>query len=155
MMNTEKTPLEMAVALTPDVKGCFKKGVQAVKGEYRPKIQVMESRALTGSVDIDSATLALYPNANRWDYAIEYNDTTFFVEFHPASTGNVAEMIEKRTWLNWWLQEKAPLINALKPANKIAYHWIATGSIKILNGSRQYRMLATKGLLPKKMMVFK
>ena len=153
-MKSKKSLLEKAVEQTPDVTGYFMKGIQAVKKEYHSKIQAEEARLLTGSADIDSATLPLYPDANRWDYVIEYNNATFFVEFHPASTNNVREMIEKLTWLNWWLRERAPHINALKPANKNAYHWIATGSIKILNGSRQYRLLATKGLLPKKIMVF-
>lgn len=153
-MKTEETPLEKAIAQTSDVAGNFKNGIQAIKGAYRSKIQPAESRMLTGSVDIDNATQMLYPDANRWDYAIEYDDKTHFVEFHPASTGNVAEMIEKLKWLNWWLREKAPLINALKSVNK-PYHWVATGSIMILNTSRQYRLLATKGLLPKKIAVFK
>jgi hypothetical protein len=154
-MKTEETPLETAVAQTADVAGHFRNGIQAVKGAYRSKIQTTKSRMLTGSVDIDTATQSLYPNANRWDYAIEYEDKTYFVEFHPASTSNVDEMIEKLKWLNWWLQEKAPHINALKPKNINAYHWVATGSIQILNTSRQHKLLATKGLLPKKIMVFK
>ncbi len=154
-MKNEERLLETAVAQTADVAGHFRNGIQAVKGVYHSKIQTKESRMLTGSVDIDTATQTLYPNANRWDYAIEYDDKTYFVEFHPASTGNVGEMIEKLKWLNWWLREKAPHINDLKPKHTSPCHWVATGSIQILNTSRQYKLLATKGLLPKKMMVFK
>jgi len=154
-MKSEETLLEKAVAQTPDVSGHFMSGIQAVKREYHSKIHVSNSRNLTGSVDVDNATQSFYPNANRWDYAIEYSDKTYFVEFHPASTGNVSEMTEKLSWLNWWLKEKAPLINVLKPMKGNAYNWIATGSIKILNGSRQYRQLAALGLLPKKMLDLK
>ena len=154
-MKTKKTPLENAVEQTPDAVGHFCKGIQAVKNEHRQKIVTTNPRKLTGSVDIDKATLPLYPDANRWDYAIEYDNSTFFIEFHPASTSNAMEMIEKIAWLRWWLQQKAPLINALKPQNTPAYHWVATGSIKILYGSKQHRQLATFGLLPKKTMYFK
>lgn len=154
-MKTNETPLGKAVAQTSDVTGHFMSGIQAVKKEYHSKIQVSNPRNLTGSIDIDTETFPLYPNENRWDYAIEYNKETFFVEFHPASTSNVDEMIGKLSWLDWWLKEKAPLISALKPKKGNAYHWVATGSIKILNGSRQYRQLAERGLLPKKLMVFK
>lgn len=153
-MKTKKTPLENAVEQTPDVVGHFCKGIQAVKNEHRQKIVTANPRKLTGSVDIDKATLPLYPDANRWDYAIEYGNSTYFIEFHPAATSNVTEMMEKMDWLNWWLQQKAPLINILKPTNK-PYHWVATGRIKILTGSKQYKQLATIGLLPKKTMSFK
>ena len=154
-MKTDETPLKKAVVQTSDVTGHFMKGIQAVKKEYHAKIQVSNPRNLTGSVDIDTATSLLYPDANRWDYAIEYNSETFFVEFHPASTSNVEEMIRKISWLDWWLREKAPSIGALKSKKGNAYHWVATGSINILNGSRQYRQLAERGLLPKKLMTFK
>lgn len=154
-MKSEETLLEKAVAQTQDVSGHFMSGIQAVKREYHSKILASNPRNLTGSVDVDNATQQLYPNANRWDYAIEYNDETYFVEFHPASTSNVSEMTEKLLWLNWWLREKAPLINMLKSEKGNVYNWIATGSIKILNGSRQYRQLAALGLLPKKMLDLK
>lgn len=154
-MKTDETPLEKAVAQTLDVTGHFMKGIQAVKKEYHAKIQVLNPRDLTGSVDIDTVTSRLYPDANRWDCAIEYNSETFFVEFHPASTSNVDEMIGKLLWLDWWLKEKAPLISALKSKKGNAYHWVATGSIKILSSSKQYRQLARRGLLPKKILTFK
>ena len=154
-MTTNPTPLSRAVDRTPDVAGCYSLGIQAVKGEYRSKIKTYNPRLLTGSIDIDSATQSHYPDASRWDYGIEYNDETYFVEFHPASTTNVEEMIEKKSWLDRWLHERAPHIKALMPVKNKAYHWIATGSIKILSGSRHSRKLSAIGLLPKKIMVFK
>ena len=153
-MKTEKTPLENAIELTPDVTGHFKKGIQAVKNEYRSIISATDSRKLTGSVDIDSATSKLYPNDNRWDNAIEYNNETFFVEFHPASTSNVDELLKKQSWIKDWLKSHAPKIDALKAKNGNAFNWIATGRISILKGSRQHRQLATAGLLPQKRLLF-
>lgn len=155
-MKTNKTPLETAVEQTADVAGHFKSGLQAVKHEYHSQIIVKGAKdKLTGSIDIDTATQTLYPNANRWDYAIEYNNETYYVEFHPASTSNVSEMISKLSWIKDWLKTRAPKIEALKARNSKAFHWIATGRVSILKGSRQYRLISTEGLLPKKRMIFK
>lgn len=149
-----KTPLEVAVEQTTDVIGCFCKGLKAVKKEHRSKIHAVDTRKLTGSLDVDTSTAINYPNDNRWDYAIEHNGVTYFLEFHPASTSNVSEIIGKKNWLKWWLKDKAPLIDALKPTNQSAFHWIATGSVKILPSSKQYKQLALAGLLPKENIIF-
>ena len=155
-MKTEKTPLERAVEQTPNVAGHFKSGLQAVKSEYHSHIIIKGAKGkLTGSIDIDTVTQILYPNANRWDYAIEYNNETYFVEFHPASTSNVSEMISKLSWIKDWLKTRAPKIEELRASNSNAFHWIATGRVSILKGSRQYRLISTAGLLPKERMIFK
>lgn len=144
----------MAVEQTPDVAGYFMEGLHSVKGEYRSKIICKNPRALTGSINLDEATKSAYPDANRWDYAIEYDNETYFVEFHPADTGNVSEMTEKLKWLKAWLHIKAPLIKELKPKSHPAFYWIATGRVKILKGSSESRQLSKIGLLPQKMMNF-
>lgn len=148
------TPLELAVNQTSDVVGCFCRGLKAVKNEHRIKIGANDTRKLTGSLDIDTHTITIYPNDNRWDYAVEYNGVTYFMEFHPASTSNVSEVIGKKSWLKSWLKNKAPLIGALKPTNQNAFHWIATGRVKILKNSKQYKQLALAGLLPKESIFF-
>ncbi|MBR1792304.1 MAG: hypothetical protein IJ764_01505 [Bacteroidales bacterium] len=153
-MKTNKSPLEVAVEQTVDVAGHFNRGLQAVKGEYHSKISVTDARRLTGSVDIDDATRMLFPDSNRWDYAIEYDDETYFVEFHPASTSNVAEVLDKILWIKRWLKTRAPKIQEVKARNGNAFYWIATGRVSILKGSRQYRQAATAGLLPQKRLVF-
>lgn len=149
-----KSPLELAVEQTPEIINCFCRGLKAVKNEHRCKISADDTRKFTGSLDIDASTATYYPNDNRWDYAIEYNGVTFFLEFHPASTSNVTELIGKKAWLKWWLTNKAPLIDALKSTNQSAFHWIATGGVKILKGSKQYKQLAQVGLLPKENISF-
>ena len=152
-MKTKKTPLEMTAEQTNDIVGYFQEGLHAVKGEYRSKIVCTNPRALTGSINIDEATRSAYPDANRWDYAIEYDNETYFVEFHPAATGNVSEMMNKFKWLKSWLRTKAPIMNELKPKCRPAYYWIATGRVKILKGSSESRQLAQIGLIPQKMIV--
>lgn len=140
-----QTPLAKAAYKTPDIKGHFCKGLSAVKGSERLKFVVPDTYQLTGSIDIDGATIEIYPEDNRWDYAVEYAGETFFIEVHPCSTSDVSKMIDKLTWLKWWLKNKAPKIDALKSRNK-PYHWIATGSVGILKGSKYDKMLALNNI---------
>ena len=140
--------LKQATEGTPDVAAHYKNGLQALKSEHTGKIKVSDTKKLTGSLDIDNATKALYPKSNRWDYVIEYNEEVFFIEIHPASTKNVLEVLLKLSWLKTWLIEKAPLIDKLKSRKASPYYWIATGGIKILQGSKQAKQLAQSGLKP-------
>ena len=143
--------LHIAVEETADVKGRFDTGLQALRKADRYKIVVSDTRKLTGSVDIDSSTKDKYPEANRWDYAIEYGGETFFVEVHPGSTGEVKTVIAKLDWLKQWLKNAAPAIDALKSKNKSAYHWVYTKDSAILPNSKYAKMLSINGLgLPKK-----
>lgn len=145
-----ESPLKMAVDKTEDVQGRFKTGLGAVKGSERSKFIVPYPRNLTGSVDIDTATAARYPQVNRWDYAVEYNKETFFIEVHPASTSEVSTVIAKLAWLKQWLKEKAPEINALKSKSKCPYYWVFTNRFSILPNSKYARQLAQLNLMPVK-----
>ena len=140
--------LKAAIDQTEDVKGHFKTGLEALKGNERQKIVVPDTRKITGSLDIDSSTKEKYPTANRWDYAIEYNQETFFIEIHPASTSDIPTVIAKLKWLKQWLKDKAPSINALKPQNKHPYHWIYTRKFSILPNSKYGRQLAQINMMP-------
>ena len=140
--------LQIAIDNTPDVRGEGKVGKAAIKNEYRSKIVVADPRKLTYSLDIDDAVKDLYTNANRWDYALEYNDEVFFIEFHPANTSEIKTMLEKLSWLKQWLNEHAPQIDALKSKSSTPYYWIATQGVHIASTSSHYRKLATQKLLP-------
>ena len=142
--------LKVAVEQTEDVKGKFKRGLGAVKGNEKQKIVVPDTRKITGSLDIDSSTKDQYPEANRWDYAIEYDKETFFIEVHPGSTSEIPTVIAKLEWLKKWLKEKAPAINALKAKGKQPYHWVYTNKFAILPNSKYTKQLAQINLLPVK-----
>lgn len=137
-----------AVDNTPNVKGKAQVGKGAIKKGYHSKIIVPNTRLLSCSLDIDGAVKAYYPNANRWDYALEYNDEVFFLEFHPAETSSVSIVLKKLQWLKKWLEEEAPKIDALKSNTCTPYYWIGSGSFNIIRNSSQYRELAQKKLLP-------
>lgn len=147
-MNTSR--LKEAVDETPDVTGNHKKGLRALNDSDKKLIIVPDTRKIGGSLDIDSTTKRQYPNAARWDYAVEYDGETFFIEVHPASTTKIDVMLSKLEWLKGWLKTKAPRIDALKAKSKPPYHWVHTGSSKIIKGSKQYKQLATHKLLPVK-----
>lgn len=142
--------LKVAVEQTADVKGNFHTGLNAVRSTERQKIVVPDTRKISGSLDIDTSTQAKYPEDNRWDYAIEYDQETFFIEVHPGSTSDVSTVLAKLEWLKKWLKNEAPEINKLKPKNKKPYHWIYTNKYAILPNSKYAKQLAQKNLLPVK-----
>jgi hypothetical protein len=134
-----------AVAKTPDITNCYQSGLKAL-GANSTKISPDNPSLCNGSVDIDSCTSALYPNANRWDYCLCYNNKVYFVEVHPASTSDVATMINKLEWLKNWLNTKAPELNQIKA--ETPYYWIMTGKHDILPLSSQAKRMAQAGLKP-------
>ncbi len=150
MQNRNNTPgaLQRAVEKTEDVHGAFCDGLRAIKNADRPKFDLADTRQIGGSVDIDSATKVLYPLNNRWDYAIEYKNETYFAEVHPAATSEVDTVIKKLDWLKAWLKDKAPEINKIK-AKESPYIWLYTNRFDILPTSTQYKKIAQQGLIPK------
>ena len=111
---------------------------------------VPNPRLIGGSLDIDSSTKTKYPDDFRWDYAVEYNNETFFIEVHPGSTTEIQTVIAKLNWLKQWLKEKASEIDALKPKDKRPYHWIFTSKFAILPNSRYAKLLSSHGIIPTK-----
>lgn len=144
-----KSKFQQAVENTPEVSNAYKLGLQALKKGETEKIIVADSKKLDGSVNIDSALMDPYKDANRWDYVIGYDSKVCFVEIHPACTSDVTTMIAKLEWLKSWLKNKAPEINNL-PKIEPTYNWIQSGNCSILPNSRQYKKLATFGLKPMK-----
>ncbi|MBQ8014022.1 MAG: hypothetical protein IJ257_06480 [Treponema sp.] len=138
--------LEKAISKTPDVKGKFCKGLGAVKTSEKSKFVVSNTHLLSGSLDIDSATKFLFPNDNRWDYAVEYNKEVFFVEIHPCSTSEIQTVLHKLSWLKNWLKTRAPDISALKSTSRNPYIWVFTNRFDILPTSKTYRQLSLSGL---------
>ncbi len=142
--------LKVAVCKTEDVKDGYRTGLNALRGDDKPKILVPNTRKIGGSLDIDTSTESKYPNENRWDYAVEYDKETFFIEVHPASTSEVTVVLAKLSWLKQWLRTSAPEIDKLRPETKRAYHWVFTGRNTILPNSSQARRLSQNGIKPVK-----
>lgn len=131
-----------AVCATSDISGGFHNGLQALRNNAS-KVIVSDTRKLDGSADIDSCTKALYPSESRWDYVTGYESAAYYLEVHPASTGDVDTMLRKAVWLKNWLSAKAPI---LKCISKLPFYWVPSGNCKILKSSPQFRKLAKSNI---------
>ena len=114
-----------AVQNTPEIAACFKPGLQALGSNSR-KMNVRDTRALEGSVNIDECLEKRYPNAPRWDYVFGYKERVYYVEVHTAgSVGEVKHVIEKFKWLKQWRKDSAPNLEDLE--DRSTYHWVSSG----------------------------
>ncbi len=140
-----KSQFQIAVEGTDEISTAYHNGIQAIKNCERDKIIAEDSQKIDGSVDIDNTVKHLYPNDNRWDYAVGYNGKVCYVEVHPAYTGEVEKIAQKLFWLKEWLNDKAPLLSSL-PKAKIPFIWLSTSGVHIIPQSRQYKKLSTLGI---------
>ena len=134
-----------AVEATSDIKSCYQPGLRAL-GTYSNKVSLSNNSLCNGSVDIDECVKAKYPNANRWDYCIGYDNKAYFVEVHSANTSEVSTMLNKLQWLKDWLNSSAPELNKIKA--KPPYYWVMSGKYAILPNSSQARQIAAAGIKP-------
>lgn len=142
-----------AVEETTEVKDGYRVGLKALKKTDVSKVEASDTRKIDGSLDIDGVTKAKRPNEARWDYAIGYNGRIYFMEVHPACTGNIPEIMKKLKWVKDWLNTSGNKLNDL-PKGTPLFSWIATDAgVHIPAVSSHYKMLATKGLLPKRKLV--
>jgi len=144
-MAKQTLTFKQAVEATPDVANGYQIGLVAL-GQYSNKINAANTRLLNGSIDIDTCTTRIYPNENRWDYALAYSQKVYFVEVHSASTSQVKTVLRKLQWLKDWLISDAPEINNLKAQQP--YYWIMSNNNQILRGSSQARQISQAGLKP-------
>lgn len=134
---------EEAVKAIAQVSHAYCMGLRAM-GKDSSRVCAADTKLLTGSVDIDRATKKLYPEDARWDFAIGYGAGAYFVEVHPASTSNVAEVINKARWLKLWLRETGKPLCELWADGLL--HWVASGKVAIAKTSPQYRRLSVAGV---------
>ena len=146
---------KQAIEATDEVKRCYNLGKQAIPNSERNKVELTDPRNCGGSLFIDGCLInqRLYPNSNRWDYAIDYNGEVYFIEVHTAKTVEVSTVLRKLDWLKWWLINSAPKIKALQA--KVPYYWIQSNGYHILPNSRQEKQLNQNGLKPISKLVLK
>jgi len=131
-----------------DVSDCLRPGLQAL-GQYSRLIHCNNPVQIEGSVDIDSCLMARFPNDNRWDYALGWNNTIYYVEVHHVCDSEVQTMINKYRWLRDW-QNRQPNQHELK-RNSIVYWINSHDGGSITRNSKFIRMLSTAGIpLPRK-----
>ena len=137
-----KMGFKAAIAATPLLKNAYKEGLQAL-GSYSVKVKPTDTKKCEGSVDIDAAVKAVYPEESRWDYAIGYDGKTYFIEVHSAETSQVTPVLKKFAWLKDFLVAEAHELNK----EDKRFYWIASGRNHILKGSVQERKLAQSGIM--------
>lgn len=143
--NLPNSSFKDAVTNTPDISKGYKVGLTAL-GKNSSKVTVPKTVKVEGSVDIDSTTVAIHPQENRWDYAIGFNGKVIFVEVHSAESGEVSVVLKKLQWLKVWLNSKAPELAKLRAPEP--YFWVQSKSFQILKHSPQFRRAVQMGILP-------
>ncbi len=128
-------------------EACYRPGLGAVEGKDKKYFTISNTRLIEGSIYIDICSKKIaYKNPNRWDYMIGYNKKLYFVEIHPASTGEVSLVLKKFEWLKEFI---SCLSNELKTKILITnnpFIWVATNGVHIIPTSPQARLLAKSGI---------
>ncbi len=134
------------VESTPGLESAYREGLKAL-GTKAKYVRVVDTRRLSGSVDLDAALRIKYPHSPRWDYvvAIEKQGATqlCMIEIHDANShGAVRSIVNKRDWLVSWLETDGEVL--LKYRRELV--WIASGPSSFHRGSPQAKRLAQKGV---------
>jgi hypothetical protein len=153
----EMTFMQAVLAVGEPVASALRNGKQAL-GNRAVCLTCTDPRRFVGSVGLDAALHATFPNANRWDYGVGFAQSrskhvAVWVEIHPASEGEVDLMLQKLFWLRDWLRNSAPHLDKLTERldGSRAFFWVATGGVSITPKSRKAKLLQQAGLdLPRR-----
>ncbi len=143
------------------VNCAYRSGKQALGKKHGKSIHCTNPQRLTGSIDLDPAIKRepRHADAPRWDYGIGYKPPgnkqqwVIWIEFHPATTGEVSAVLKKLRWLKDWLNEEARQLKKIteRAEKDIRFIWLAGGAgIKIPKNSPQARQLSQNGIRLKK-----
>lgn len=146
MANKATNKFKEAVESTEEVKDGYCQGLRALRKTERSKVSCSDTSKLDGSLDIDTNVKSLYPDSERWDYAISYSGKVCYCEVHSAETSEVTKMTEKLAWLKQWLKDKGPAINAL-PTCTPKYVWLSSGRVNVLSTSREAKKISHLGIV--------
>ena len=153
---------EDAVKASPTpVCNAYRVGKQALKGEHREQVTCKDPRRFTGSIDLEAALVASQEqmSMNPWDYGLGFRERdgreiALWIAVHPAPTTEVATVLRKLVWLQSWLRQQAPALDALSQGRSSgnSYFWLATAAgVHITPNSPQARRLRQAGLdLPRR-----
>ncbi len=140
-----------SVEETPNLSGKWTAGLGALRPHDRVRIHPENTSTvhLRGSVDIDTAWVALDPHGNRWDFAIGYKhqnrseEFIYWVETHTGADNQIEAIFRKLNWLKAWL---------IAAGRKLAtfdkeFVWVPSGATSFIQGSTQVKKLADKGII--------
>lgn len=131
-----------AVQATPVIAMAYQPGIQALMPADKQRLAAAE-RA-TGSVALDEALRARFPNDPRWDYGIGLPggqaERVLWLEVHHSASGQTDRVIRKLRALRQWLRNEAPALDRM-PAKFI---WLLTNVERNPNDQRRRRLEAEK-----------
>jgi len=139
-----------AVNATPNLSGKWEKGLQALRPEDKAHIKAADTRAISGSLDLDSALKRIpqHAQANRWDFAIGYRHTDrtgeclYWVELHTANNREVDVVLSKLRWLRRWLEADGKALNSFEKD----FVWVSSGATHFTLNAPQRRAFAELAL---------
>lgn len=149
MSSTTRPTFANAVRSIPSISSAYQDGIQALSASEKSAVRIADTRSLAGSVDLDHALEQQYPNDARWDYGVGVSgasrDRVVWLEFHPANSHSVSEVVQKSKWLQKWLKADGAPLRDLS-GEKLDLRWVPTGRVSIRRGSSEQRKLATAGV---------
>ena len=142
---------QQAVENTANIATAYRTGLRALRRTDRRHITAEDTGRISGSVDLESALQALLPNAPRWDYGVGHRPTNgrgemvYWIEIHPANSGEIKAVLAKLNWLKNWLQTHARDLHGMKAA----FVWVSSGKTTLSPTAPQRKKMALVGLQQK------
>lgn len=106
-------------------------------------IEERERVRVADSLDLDSATTAECPNANRWDYLLSVPDAGRVVGLEPHSAGDsdIKVVIRKKQWAEVYLR------GHLRQEHRVSrWYWVSHGRVTFSRMERARRELDGNGI---------
>ena len=145
-MRHNATTFRAAVEAVEEIREGYQPGLQALAATVRKTVDVNNTRAIKGSVDLDATLRERYPQEPRWDYVVSIgkepkHGRLVWIEYHDANGTTADEVVKKARWLKSWVKAHGrPLLDY--GGTRMDMRWIASGRVGFRPGSRQARLLA-------------
>ena len=118
-------------------------GCEAIARKHRALITEDLKGTVQDSLDLDSATAAQFPTANRWDYvvAVRASGRLVGIEPHSARDDEIATVIAKKQQATQVLSE-----HLIAGRRVTAWIWVSSGRVKFSKMDPAIRRLDQNGI---------
>ena len=100
-----------AVKASPRLREHFREGLSALGGDSK-RVAMKDTRAISGSVNVEVAQKAADGQENAWDFGVGIKRTggeeAIWIEVHSADTRHVQPMLDKLQSLRTFLRKIFP-----------------------------------------------
>lgn len=117
-------------------------GTGALLSEHKKTIAEPERQRVGDSLDLDEATKAEFPQANRWDYILSLPDVSKLVgvEPHSSTDSDISVVIKKRKHAVTYLAGHLP------PGKRISNWFWVTSAVKFSKMEKARKILDQNGI---------